>query len=76
MRLAANHWGWTPGGMWLWLRYGWAWPIDVWLVEVHESFPTVFRRRAKIGPLCFGLGVYRPHKIGTGPASSRRRGHV
>jgi hypothetical protein len=58
MRIVTNHWGWHTRGVWKWLRYGWAWPVDVWGVEVHGSSPPRFHRRVKVGPLCFRLGWY------------------
>lgn len=58
MRIVTNHWGWTLRGVRTWLRYGWAWPVDVWGVEVWASSPRQYRRRVKIGPVCFGLGRF------------------
>jgi hypothetical protein len=59
VRLVTNHWGWTPKGVLRWLRHGWAWPVQVWGVEVRGSNPPEYARRVKVGPVCFQLGVYR-----------------
>ena len=59
MRLVTNHWGWKPMGIWRWLRYGWAWPVAVWGVEVTGSDPRRYERRVKVGPLCFGWGTFQ-----------------
>lgn len=59
MNLVKNHWGWSIRGVWTWLRYGWAWPVDVWGVEINGSSPPSFARRVKVGPVCFWWGSYR-----------------
>lgn len=58
MRFVTNHWGWTWRGVGTWLRYGWAWPVAVWGVEVTGSNPQRFARRVKVGPVCFAWGEY------------------
>jgi hypothetical protein len=56
MRIVTNHWGWSPIGVFRWIRYGWARPVEVWGLEVTGSVPRTFERRVKIGPVCFGFG--------------------
>jgi hypothetical protein len=57
MRFVTNHWGWTCRGLRLWLSE-WAWPVQVWGVEVSGSVPRRFTRRVKMGPVCFAWGEY------------------
>lgn len=76
--VVTNHWGWRPRGVWAWLRYGWAWPLDVWGVEISGSAPPRFERRCKIGPLCFALGSFDgwpplTHQDGTNSYCARLR---
>jgi hypothetical protein len=54
---ATNHWGWSWRGIRRWVA-SWAWPVDVWGVEVRDSTPRRFTRRVKIGPVCFAWGEY------------------
>lgn len=56
--LVTNHWGWRPKGVWTWVRYGWAKPVDVWGVEITGSSTRRFTRRVKVGPVCFAWGSY------------------
>jgi hypothetical protein len=57
MRFVTNHWGWSWRGIRQWLA-SWAWPVDVWGVEVSGSNPRRFTRRVKVGPVCFAWGEY------------------
>ena len=57
MRIMANHWGWTWRGIREWISW-WAWPVDVWGVEVRGSNPRRYVRRVKVGPVCFAWGEY------------------
>lgn len=58
MKIVRNLWGWDPKGVWYWLRFSWAWPLETWGVEIPGSNPTRFARYCKIGPFCFRLGIY------------------
>lgn len=59
--LVTNHWGWTPCGVWRWVRFGWAKPFESWGIA-GERFslggPRWVRRRGKVGPICFELPGY------------------
>jgi hypothetical protein len=54
MILAENPWGWTPRGVYLWLRWGWSWGYSEWGIVAHDWQSE--ERRAKFGPLCWSLG--------------------
>ena len=58
MRIVQNTWGWTPRGIWWWLRWGWAWRYTTWGIVAHTWDRE--ERRAKLGPFCWSLG-YRPY---------------
>ena len=67
--LVTNHWGWTPRGLWLWLRWGWAWPVAVWGIAQRRWWlggPRYVLRQVKAGPVCFGWGYWV--EPGTEPA--------
>ncbi len=54
IRIVQNHWGWSPRGIWWWLRFGWAWRYRTWGIVAHDW--QTEERRAKIGPFCWSLG--------------------
>jgi hypothetical protein len=54
MKLVTNTWGWTPRGIWWWLRWGWAWGYQTWGIVAHDW--QTEERRAKVGPFCWSLG--------------------
>lgn len=65
MSIVRNHWGWSPLGVYRWLRWAWAWPIDVWGVQrgwVDIGVP-LFERRVKILCLCFPWGLFSQSKV-------------
>jgi hypothetical protein len=53
-----NYWGWSLRGLRLWLKYGWGKPISVWGIEISGSSPRRYRRRVKVGPVCFNFGTF------------------
>jgi hypothetical protein len=61
IKIVTNHWGWSPRGIWMWLRYGWG--VATWGVEITGSFPIRFRRRVKLGPLCFAWGSFPARQV-------------
>ena len=58
MSIVTNHWGRSPRGVAFWIRHAWAWPVETWGVEISGSSPRRFRRRVKVGPVCFGFGEF------------------
>ena len=59
LTVVENHWGWTPLGIYRWMRWGWAWPYARWWINDWVRVET----RHKIGPFCWS-GGFRPYQQG------------